>query len=256
MTGAARADVHANIPMTSPYLDDPGRRLLWALPLAVLIWLALLIGFSRMLEETAPPPAELKAVEARIVEVPPEVGGLQGGPAPATPAPTKPHPEVVKTAPVVHPRVETRPHLKVKTAAPPIAPVAPSATGAAKSTEPPAESSSTTPTNSDSGGVAGGTGSGNSAGLGSDTAGARALYAPIPKIPDELRADDIDMVATAHFSVSYDGRVEVSLVKPTTSPELNRTLLDALKEWRFSPAVKNGVAVNSEFDLRIPIRVQ
>ena len=254
MTGVARAEVHANSPMTSPYLDDPGRRLLWALPLAVLIWLALLIGFSRMLEETAPPPAELKAVEARIVELPPEVGGLQGGPAPA--APTKPHPEIVKPAPVIHPHVETHPHVKMKTPPVPIAPSAPSATGTAKSEAPPAESSRGATTKSDNGGVAGGTGNGTGAGLGSDTAGARAILAPVPQIPDELREEALDTVAVAHFKVSADGQVEVDLIKPTSNPQLNGILLDTLKQWRFFPAMRNGVAIASEFDVRIPVTVQ
>jgi len=31
----------------SPFLDEPGRRLVWTLPTAVLIWLALLFGFAR-----------------------------------------------------------------------------------------------------------------------------------------------------------------------------------------------------------------
>lgn len=33
-------------------------------------------------------------------------------------------------------------------------------------------------------------------------------------------------------------------------------LLDTLKQWRFFPAVRNGIAINSEFDVRIPIAVR
>ena len=245
MIGDARA-------MTSPYLDEPGRRLVWTLPMALLIWLALLIAFSRLLEQTAPPPPELKAVEARIVELPPEVGGLQGGPAPAA-APVKPHPAVVKPVPVVHPRVEIHPRTKVKPTAPPMAP---SMAGTAKSEAPPAESAGSATSHPMGGGLSGGTGVGNSSGLGSDTAGARAIFAPVPKIPDELREDALDTVAIAHFKVSYDGQVEVALVQPTSNPQLNEILLDTLKQWRFFPAMRTGVAIASEFDVRIPITVQ
>ena len=33
-------------------------------------------------------------------------------------------------------------------------------------------------------------------------------------------------------------------------------LLDSLKQWKFFPAMRNGVAIPSEFDVRIPITVQ
>jgi periplasmic protein TonB len=238
----------ARVP-ASPYLDDPGRRLLWTLPIAVLIWLALLFGFSRMLQQTAPPPPE-QAVEAQIVELPPEVGGLQGGPAAAA----KPQPAVIKPTPITRPHPVIHPHVRLKRVAPP---VMPSETGTAKSEPaPPAESSGSASTHSGGVGVPGGTGVGSGAGLGSDTAGARALYAPVPKIPDDLREDTLDTVAVAHFKVGYDGQVDVDLVKPTTNPELNQILLDTLKQWRFFPAMRSGVAIASEFDVRIPITVQ
>lgn len=230
----------------SPYLDEPVRRLAWTLPTAVLIWLALLFGFSRMLELSAPPPSELKPLEARIIELPPEVGGIQGGPAPAAvpkPQPiTKPE---VRSHPIVHPRAKSKP------VAPP---VIPSATGTAKSEAPPAPSSGT-PTHTEGTGPPGATGTGSGAGLGSDTAGARAIYAPTPTIPDDLREDALDAVAVAHFKVGYDGQVDFELVKPTSNPELNQLLLDTLKQWKFFPAMRNGVAIASEFDVRIPISV-
>src|ERR1700722_2468364 len=107
MTAGSRANP-LPLQMTSPYLDEPGRRLIWTLPMALLIWLALLFGFARMLELSAPPLPELKPLEARIVELPPEVGGLQGGADPAAPA--KPKPAVAKPVPVIHPHVAPHPH--------------------------------------------------------------------------------------------------------------------------------------------------
>jgi periplasmic protein TonB len=247
----ASADARHDPHLISPYLDDPGRRLLWTLPMALLIWLALLMGFSAMLELTAAPPPDLKAVEARLVELPPEVGGLQGGPAAAAPA--QPKPAVVKPVPVVHPHVAPHPHIKMKPIAPP---VAPSETGTAKTEAPPEPSSGNANAHPSSNSAAGGSGSGSGSGLGSDTAGARAIYAPVPTIPDELREDTINTVAVAHFKVSYDGQVEVTLVTPTSNPQLNEILLDTLKQWKFFPAMRNGVAIPSEFDIRIPVTVQ
>jgi protein TonB len=104
--------------------------------------------------------------------------------------------------------------------------------------------------------VGGGSGSGSGAGLGSDNAGARAMYAPKPTIPDDLREGTFSTMAVARFKVSYDGSVQVSLVKPTPNPRLNQILLDTLKQWKFFPAMMDGVAINSEFEVRIPITVQ
>jgi protein TonB len=56
--------------------------------------------------------------------------------------------------------------------------------------------------------------------------------------------------------VSFDGICEVTLEKPTSSPRLNQVLLETLKQWKFFPAVKNGIAIPSSFEVRIPISVQ
>jgi protein TonB len=97
---------------------------------------------------------------------------------------------------------------------------------------------------------------GSGGGIGSDTLGARAIYAPTPTIPDDLREDVMETEAIAHFTVSFDGAIVVTLQKPTSNPRLNQVLLDTLKQWKFFPAVKNGVALASSFDVRIPISVK
>jgi protein TonB len=241
MNGTAR--------ISSPYLDEPWRRLAWVAPLSVLVWVMALFGFSLLLKQTAAPAPELKPLEARIIEMPAPVGGLQAGPAAAHPvAPAKPTPHVQpkrKPVRIVHPR---KPRV--------IPEVPPSLFGTKKSTENPAA----TPPKAASGGnegasALGGKGS-TGAGLGSDSVGARAIYAPVPKIPDDLREDTLATLAVAHFNVSYEGKVEVSLVTPTPNPRLNQILLDTLKQWRFFPAMKNGIAIDAQFDVRIPITVQ
>lgn len=248
--------MNAAAQITSPYLDEPWRRLTWIAPLSVLVWAVVLVCFSLLLEQTAPPPPELKPVEARIIELPPPVGGLQGGPAaashPAAPAPAKPKPqvEVKRKAPaVIH-------HRKP----PPIPEAPPSEFGTKKGPAETAPASSAAPAKGATGGtgtgVPGGSGVGSGSGLGSDSAGARAIYAPVPKIPDELREDAFEAVAVAHFRISYDGNINVSLVTPTSNPRLNQILLDTLKQWRFFPALKDGIAIDSEFNVRIPITVQ
>jgi protein TonB len=220
-------------------LEEPWR-IAWIAPLAVALWMGLLLLFALLLKETAAPPPEVKPIEARIVEIPP-AAGLQSS-APAAPiAPPKPRPQLVRK-PVAHPP----PHLSRPR---PIAPVAPPSTaGTAKAETPPSAAAPATSEAPDRGGA--------NLGVGTDNAGARALYAPLPEIPDELRENALVAVAVAHFKIGYDGRLEVSLAQPTDSPRLNEILLDTLKTWRFAPAIKGGVAIESEFDLRIPITVQ
>lgn len=239
----------------SPFLDEPWRRLAWTAPLALAIWIAVLLCFALVLKQTSPPLPELKPIEARIVELPPAVGGLQGGPAatphPIAPAPLRPKPHVEvrrKMIPPMHPHKER---------SIPEAPPSPSDTRKA-----PAESS-TAGTRPAAGGSAenGGppqgkeTTSGGS-GFGSDSLGARAIYSPVPKIPDDLRDVAFEATAMAHFEVSYDGNVKVTLAKPTADPRINQILLSTLQQWRFFPAMKGGVAIDSAFDVRIPISVQ
>ncbi len=247
--------IRDTIQTASPFLDEPWPRLAWITPLALAIWLAVLLAFGLILKETAAPPPELQPVEARIVEIPPPVAGLQGGPAvaphpAAPPAVSKPRPQVKvhRRVAAVHPHTEKSvPHKEKIVPEPP-----PSMEGTRK--EAPAQSSPAT--TSASTGPSIGRSGGSSSGLGSDNIGARAIYSPAPEIPDDLREETFSTEAVAHFDVSYDGKVKVTLVKPTASPRLNEILLSTLQQWRFFPAMKGGIAIDSSFDVRIPISVQ
>ena len=86
--------------------------------------------------------------------------------------------------------------------------------------------------------------------------GARAVYKPMPEIPDALRRRNLELVALARFKVAADGSAQVELIEPTSEPDLNRALLEALKRWRFFPAMQNGKAVASSVDIRIPVSVK
>jgi len=82
------------------------------------------------------------------------------------------------------------------------------------------------------------------------------MYAPAPTIPDDMRETPFSTIAVARFKVSPEGDVSVTLVKPTPNARLNQILLDTLRQWKFFPAMKDGVAVDSQFEVRIPIAVQ
>jgi periplasmic protein TonB len=244
--------VSGAVQTASPLLDEPWRRLAWTAPLALAIWAAVLLAFALVLKQTAPPLPELTPIEARIVEVPPPAG-LQGGPAAAShpvalAPPPKPKPEVRRKA--IVPPVPHKARLM------PQAPPSIAGTNRAPAESAAARSRPATAASTESGSAAAGKEGTGGPGPGSDSLGARALYSPAPKIPDELREEAFQAVAVAHFEVSYDGSVKVTLAKPTPDPRLNQILLDTLGQWRFFPAMKGGVAIDSAFDLRIPITVQ
>lgn len=85
--------------------------------------------------------------------------------------------------------------------------------------------------------------------------GARAIARPMPRIPDDLRDEAFDSVARARFHIAVDGSITVELVRPTQNPRINRILLDTLKNWKFSPAIKNGKPVASTEEIVIRVNV-
>jgi len=222
------------------YRPQPWRRFVLTGPLSALSILAMLLG-SRFLKPSLPTPPAHNAIEAQLVElVAPKPAGLQGGPAAVT---VKPKPRPKNAAPPHRPRIEPLPAIThsetSEVGAGPSVPTMPANAG-----------------NEEAVGIPGGSGAGSGAGLGNDASGARAIYAPTPTIPDDMRENVFQAVAVAHFKVAPDGTVEVTLAQPTPNPRLNQILLNTLREWKFFPAMKDGIAINSEFDVRIPITVQ
>jgi outer membrane biosynthesis protein TonB len=79
---------------------------------------------------------------------------------------------------------------------------------------------------------------------------------PLPVIPDDLRQDAMNEVATARFHIAEDGSVTVELVKPTQNPRLNRLLLESLKSWKFIPAIIDGKPVVSVEVIVVRVQVK
>src|SRR2546427_710632 len=86
------------------------------------------------------------------------------------------------------------------------APLAPSAPGASQ--EQAAATSNSVP------GVRGGS-------LGGGSAGARAIYQPLPEIPEALRHRTVEITTVARFRVAANGSAQVELTEPTADPDLN-----------------------------------
>lgn len=201
------------------YLSDrPWRRLGWILPGVFFAWSLLLWSLGFLLERQPIPPAPIP-IDATLIELPPpEARRPEIPPRPAPPQAVRPEPaQSVEPEPV---------------------PV-PSPAPEASTPPPPAPPPAVQPQRP----------------LQSSRAAARILYKPLPKIPDELRDQAIEMEALARFDIKPDGTATVELVRPTPNPALNRIILDTLRTWRFFPALEAGRPVASTQELRVRLEV-
>src|SRR5437879_4907345 len=225
--------------------DDPWQRLPWLLPLALLVTALSQMGFLLLLRPPSATPAAPRPVSVQVVELPVTVSPPTARPAappvrkppptrrpePSPPRPTPPPVETRIEAPRdPTPAVEAEPSTQ---APPPSATLpAPPATAspgpaAGPSTQAPVAA---LPPARGSEGPPGGT----------DTMSARAIYKPMPEIPESLRHRTVELVAVARFRVTAGGSAQVELTGPTGDPDLNRVLLETLKRWRFFPAMQAG----------------
>jgi protein TonB len=113
-----------------------------------------------------------------------------------------------------------------------------------------------------SGGRIGGTGAAGAGGGGDDLSAAfdvgeldqraRPIFQAAPAYPFELRQKKVEGVVYMLFIVDKDGRVVNPKVEKSDHPAFERPALDAVRQWKFEPAVRGGEKVASK--VRIPIR--
>lgn len=211
-----------------------------ALAAGMLLWLAILFVFSRLLSPPAAETVQAPPLDAKIIELPAPEPPLQ---------PSVPQPRRIERPP---PKPVVKPHAEEPVAARPKsvpAPPAPQVTPPVDKTEAkqvakadtmpkapaPPSSADTSP--------------------GTAHMGAKAIYQPAPKIPDDLRDEAISLVALARFHIKPDGSADAELIQATSSPRINQLILNTLRTWKFFPALEQGKPVPSVQDIRIHIDV-
>lgn len=240
------------------FRDDPWSRLPWLVPTALILTLLSQIGFLSLLRQPANQSTVPRPVDVQIVELPVTVPAAPQPTPPAPPARRPPPPPKARVEPPAPrpappearvevprdptPAVSTDPAVPAAAAA--TVPVAPSAPSAAPG--PPETSVAALPPSRGPQGPPGGT----------ENMSARAIYKPLPEIPESLRRRTMELVAVARFRVTAGGSAEVELTEPTSDPDLNRALIETLKRWRFFPAMQAGKPVASTIEIRIPISVK
>ncbi len=250
-----------------PYrsMDSPWRRLPCTLPTALLICAVALWGLAYFMERPArrevvePPPIDAELIELPVpppVETPSQVVEQSVAPVQPEPPPVTPKP---KPVPPVRPR--TVPPAPSRVARKPAAPKAEDTAKVPEvlsgSSEAGGASDAPSAPEAHNGSRAGApVGKDSSRGEMNANSAARAIVQPMPQIPEDLREGAFNSAALVRFHIAVDGAVEVELVKPTQNPRLNRLLLDTLKKWRFSPAVKSGQPVASTEEILVKIEVK
>jgi TonB family protein len=66
-----------------------------------------------------------------------------------------------------------------------------------------------------------------------------------PEIPDDLKKGDYRSFVRVKVLVHPDGSFEPILRTSSGNPEIDRRVMDALKKWKWKPALKDGEAIES-----------
>ncbi|WP_082814270.1 TonB family protein [Paraburkholderia monticola] len=183
---------------------------------------------------------------------------------PAPPAPRAPRTPTAVPAEQAPPPARTQPRTSSHRALPPVparpptqttpAAAAPSAPVASQAQRASPDERAEQPADSASPQTSSGHAAAPGAAAPSSTA-ARSISQPLPSLPDDLREQAYQTVATARFTIHADGSVDVELIQATPNPRLNQLLLDALRRWRFFPALRDGQPVESTQDIRVHFNV-
>jgi len=241
-------------------MDSPWRRLPWTLPTALLLWATALWGLAFFMGKPTSRQVEPPPIDARLIEQPvsPAAQSIQPKPPAAV--------RRSKTLPTVRPqKTPVMPQVPARTEQNPIARKTEAITNAPADSAPAGARASTgegqgaaAVITSPNGGAQIGSygGKGSSHGNMNANSGARAIFKPMPQIPDDLREGAFNSAALARFHIAIDGSTTVELAKPTPNPRLNRILLNSLNKWRFIPAIKNGKAVASTEEIVVKIEVK
>ncbi len=64
-----------------------------------------------------------------------------------------------------------------------------------------------------------------------------------PKYPEEARADKVQGTVVLRAVIAKDGTIEKITVKRTDDERFSQAAIDALEQWQFEPATRNGEPV-------------
>lgn len=89
-----------------------------------------------------------------------------------------------------------------------------------------------------------------------ETRNSIAIYQPVPQIPESLRTQVLKTFVRARFYIAPDGTAQVTLLTGSGSLELDQLTLETLRQWRWKPALRDGIPVPSTEQLKIEFEVE
>ncbi|HZR31125.1 MAG TPA: energy transducer TonB [Terriglobales bacterium] len=83
----------------------------------------------------------------------------------------------------------------------------------------------------------------------------RAVITPDPDYPLNIRKKNIQGTVVLWVMVVEDGGVGGVTLKKSLSPELDRNAIEAVKKWKFKPALLNGNPVAAQVTIEVNFRL-
>lgn len=77
------------------------------------------------------------------------------------------------------------------------------------------------------------------------TKSAELAYKELPQLPDEIQASGYRSFVRVKVEVAEDGKFTVAISTSSGNPDVDQRVLDALKRWKWKPALKHGVPITS-----------
>lgn len=84
----------------------------------------------------------------------------------------------------------------------------------------------------------------------------RAVVNTAPVYPEDARKDRVEGVVVVQTVIEKDGSVSRARIVKRLHPSLDQAALDAIRQWRFEPALLDGEPVAVHYNLTINYRLQ
>jgi protein TonB len=85
--------------------------------------------------------------------------------------------------------------------------------------------------------------------------GPRATYAPDPKYPERERKATHQGAVVLTLVVGTDGLPRDIRVSRTLSADFDKSAIDAVKKWKFTPATRDNKPIAVEIDVQVAFRL-
>jgi len=84
----------------------------------------------------------------------------------------------------------------------------------------------------------------------------RAIYSPCPTYDDTSREAKIEGTVRLKIIVMRDGQIKGPKVVNSLSEALDKRTINAVSQWKFEPATKDGKPVTTQFDVECTFKLK